>query len=75
MPNLLTLQTYLVEAETARHRLLTGSLEVTVSLHGFGTTTYNEANISKLEAYISDLKMQISKLNGSPRRAPIRMRF
>lgn len=75
MTDLLDLQTKLTQAQEARHRLLTGTLEVSVSLHGYGSTTYTQSNITGLENYIQDLKRDIAKLNGSPRRGIIRTRF
>lgn len=75
MTDIFTLQTQLTEAEQARHRLLTGTQEVTVSLQGLGTATYSQANIEALERYIADLRGQIARLNGGPRRGIIRTVF
>lgn len=75
MADLLTLQSRLVEAETARHRLLTGTLEVTVSLQGYGTATYTQSNIAALEKYIVELQNKIAALSGTRRRGPIRAKF
>jgi hypothetical protein len=72
---LLELETRLVQAKEARHRLLTGTLEVTVSLHGYGSTTYTSANLDALERYIHELQTEISKRNGSTRRGIIRTSF
>jgi len=72
---LLELETKLTQAQEARHRLLTGTQEVTLSLHGYGSTTYSQANIAGLERYIEDLKRDIAKQNGAPRRGIIRTRF
>lgn len=36
METILELETRLVEAREAKHRLLTGSQEVSVNLHGYG---------------------------------------
>ena len=72
---LLELQSRLVQAKEARHRLLTGTQEVTVSLHGYGSTTYSQSTIAALERYISELERDIAKKNGSSRRGIIRTRF
>jgi hypothetical protein len=47
---LLELETRLVQAKEARHRLLTGTQEVSVSLQGYGSTTYTAANVEALGA-------------------------
>mgnify|MGYP001009894565 CR=1 FL=1 len=73
--NIYDLQSKLVQAQEARHRLLTGTMEVSISLHGYGSTTYTQSNIEGLERYIDDLKRDIAKLDGTPRRAIIRTRF
>lgn len=75
MADITELQTRLTEAETARHKLLTGILEVTVSISNYGSASYAQADISKLERYISQLKNDIAKLKGSMRRGPILTRF
>jgi hypothetical protein len=43
--DLLELETRLVQAKEARHRLLTGTQEVSVSLQGYGSTTYTASNV------------------------------
>jgi hypothetical protein len=72
---LLELQSRLVQAKEARHRLLTGSQEVTVSLHGYGSTTYSATNVEALERYIHELEAEIAKKSGSARRGIIRTSF
>ncbi|AGH98952.1 gpW family head-tail joining protein [Micavibrio aeruginosavorus] len=72
---LLELETRLVQAKEARHRLLTGTQEVTVSLHGYGSTTYTAANVDGLEKYIHELKTEIAKRTGTARRGIIRTSF
>jgi hypothetical protein len=72
---LLELETRLVQAREARHRLLTGTQEVTVSLHGYGSTTYTAANVNALEKYIHELRTEIGKRNGVAKRGIIRTRF
>lgn len=73
--DILTLQSRLTEAESAHHRLLTGTLEVTVSISNYGSATYAVADLDKLERYISQLKSEIARLKGSMRRGPILARF
>lgn len=58
------LKTRLAEAEEAYHKLMIGEKEVSVSVGNFGSTTYNQANITQLEAYISNLKSQIAMGDG-----------
>ena len=72
---LLELETLLVQAREARHRLLTGTQEVSVSLHGYGSSTFTSSNITALEKYIHELKTEIAKRNGNPRRGIIRAKF
>lgn len=72
---LLELQSRLVQDKEARHRLLTGTQEVTVSLHGYGSTTYGAANVEALERYIHELEQEIAKKSGSARRGIIRTSF
>lgn len=59
-----TLKIRLSEAEDAYHKLMIGEKEVSVSVGNFGSTTYNQANITQLEAYISNLKSQIAMAEG-----------
>ena len=73
--SILELETWLIQAQEARHRLLTGTLEVSVNLHGYASTTYTASNITALEKYIQELKTEISKRNGNPRRGIIRAKF
>lgn len=73
--SILELETRLVQAKEARHRLLTGTQEVSVSLHGYGSTTYTAGNVEALEKYIHDLQMEIAKRNGTARRGIIRTSF
>jgi hypothetical protein len=72
---LLELETRLVQAKEARHRLLTGTQEVSVSLQGYGSTTYTATNVEALERYIVDLELQISRAKGGARRGIIRTSF
>ncbi len=59
-----TLKIRLSEAEEAYHKLMIGEKEVSVSVGNFGSTTYNQANITQLESYISNLKSQIAVAEG-----------
>ncbi len=72
---LLELETRLVQVKEARHRLLTGTQEVSVSLHGYGSTTYTAGNVEALEKYIHELQVEISRRNGTARRGIIRTSF
>ena len=65
----------LIEAEEAYHKLMIGEKEVSVSVGNFGSTSYNQTNISQLEKYISALKTQISKVEGRASRRVIRVVF
>lgn len=75
METQLELETRLVQAKEARHRLLTGTQEVSVSLHGYGSTTYTTSSIEALEKYIHELQMEISRRSGTSRRGIIRTSF
>ncbi|MCG7947369.1 MAG: gpW family protein [Candidatus Thiodiazotropha taylori] len=75
MSDLSTLHQRLVEAESALHRLMIGELEVTVSVGGYGATTYAQSDINKLNAYIAKLKTEIATKERRPRRGPLFMRF
>jgi len=75
MADLATLQTRLAEAEEAYHQLMTGAKEVTVSIGGYGSTTYTQVNIEKLDQYIQKLTAQIARLGGKPRRGVILTEF
>lgn len=65
----------LTDAESALHRLMVGELEVTVSVGGYGATTYAQTDINKLTAYIAKLKSEIAAKEGCPRRGPLFMKF
>ena len=53
-----TLQTRLLEAELAYHRLQTGVAEVEVQ-HGDLQVKYSMASVDRLRQYIADLKAQL----------------
>lgn len=63
MATLATLQTWLSEAEIARHKLRTGSLRVSFS-HGQRSMTFAAANAAELDDYIADLTQQITVAGG-----------
>lgn len=65
----------LEEAEEAYHKLMCGDKEVSVTVGSFGSTTYNQASMQKLEAYISNLKTQISKTSGGGGRRIMKVSF
>lgn len=75
MTDIVIVRQRLLDAETALHKLLTGTLEVTVSVGGYGATTYSQTNIAQLRAYIAQLKSEIAKCEGRPRRGPLLIRF
>ena len=65
----------LMEAEEAYHKLMIGEKEVSVSVGNFGSTSYNQTNISQLEKYISALKTQTNKVEGRASRRVIKVVF
>lgn len=77
MADLVTLQTWLAQAETARHKLITGSLRQTVRYNGDREVTFAKTEIPALDSYIASLKSQIAGLEGSPstRTGPISLTF
>lgn len=64
MTELATLQTRLSEAESAYHRLLTGSLEESIGL-GDMQVRYSRAEAPLLAAYIASLRSEIVVLGGT----------
>ncbi len=58
MPDCNTLQTRLLEAELAHHKLSTGAHEVEVEHEGM-KIKYSMVSVDKLSAYIDNLKGQI----------------
>ena len=55
--------------------VMIGEKEVSVSVGNFGSTSYNQTNISQLEKYISALKTQINKVEGRASRRVIKVVF
>ena len=75
MADLVTLQGWLAQAETARHQLLIGRRAASASVEG-KSTTFMQADISKLDAYITSLRNQIAALSGVMRpTGPIQFTF
>lgn len=73
MATLATLQTWLSEAEIARHKLRTGSKAENVEKEG-KRVTYTRAMADELDRYIVELQSQIRAAGGAvdgrlPRRA------
>ena len=68
------LRTQLAEAESAYHRLMLGEQVVRVQDQSGESITYNNANASRLKAYIETLRLQIS--TAAPiNKGPIRPMF
>lgn len=75
MTDLTTLRQRLADAETARHKLLTGSMRERIS-RGGTDITYTRADIGKLERYIAELQSDIARAEGSaPRRTALNPYF
>ena len=67
MPDSVTLNARLVEAETALHALLTGRREVKVQFSMGDSSreaTFTAANVAELRAYIADLRRQLGQPTG-----------
>lgn len=64
MPTISELQTRLSEAETALHRLLTGTQVVQVRDASGRQVSYSASNLKDLRAYIADLKRQLDQPQG-----------
>ncbi|MDP1866990.1 MAG: gpW family head-tail joining protein [Bradyrhizobium sp.] len=77
MADLATLQAWLIAAETAKHKLLTGSLAQTVRYNGQQEVTFAKTDIDKLDAYIASLRAQIGGIEGDARKVsrPIHFTF
>lgn len=65
------LKTFLLEAQLALHKLMTGTKEVTVEFGQNRRTTYQEVSIPQLRAYIAQLESQIAVAEGGRGRGPI----
>ncbi len=77
MADLVTLQGWLAEAETARHKLLTGSLRASVTYNGQNVVSFARTEIGALDSYIAALRAQIGTGNGDARQTvrPIYLGF
>ncbi len=64
MADLITLQARLAAAETAYHRLMTGSIEESIGL-GDMQVRYTRADADKLAGYISQLKGDVAAAGGT----------
>lgn len=64
MADLATLQTRLTEAESAYHRLMSGSLEESIGL-GDMQVRYTRAQASSLAGYIAQLKSDVAAAGGT----------
>ncbi len=73
--DLQTAKQRLDEALAARHKLMTGAMEVSVSVGDYGDVKYARVDVPKLERYIAELRGTVARLEGRARRAPIRPRF
>ena len=69
------LQKQLEEAEQAYHELMIGARTVSVNVEGVGSTSYAQADSSKLKEYISYLQAEIGKAKGLKNRKIIRVSF
>ncbi len=75
MADVTTLQTRLLEAELAYHKLMTGSASVSVQQDDM-QVTFNIASVDKLRTYIAELKSQLVAAGaldaaGAGRRKPL----
>lgn len=64
------LKTFLLEAQLALHKLMTGTKEVTVEFGQNRRVTYSEINIAQLRRYITELESQIAVAEGGRGRGP-----
>lgn len=64
MPTTLQLQTWLTEAEQARHELIVGTKAVSVSTGSGKSVTYTATDLGKLDAYIVSLRKQLGQSTG-----------
>lgn len=72
MASLSQLQTWLAEAETARHKLATGGGVEEVSSPGGDRVRFTAASLTQLDKYIASLKQQIAAAQASTSsRSPI----
>lgn len=67
MPTPQQLQTWLTEAEQARHELIVGTRAVSVSTGSGKSVTYTATDLGKLDAYIASLRVQLGQSSGFSR--------
>ena len=60
------LEAWLVEAETAKHKIVTNQQAVNINYNG-RSVQYSQSNLADLNAYIRDLKTQINGGRGKAR--------
>jgi hypothetical protein len=65
MASLAQLQTWLLEAELALHKLATGQTANVIVDQNGERVEYNKASMSSLRTYIGDLKAQIAQAGGT----------
>lgn len=65
MTDTTTLRTWLTQAESARHKLVTGS-KVERLQHGDTSTQFTPANLADLDSYIASLKSQLAGADAAP---------
>jgi len=69
------LQKQLEEAEQAYHELMIGARTVSVNVEGVGSTSYAQADSSKLKEYLLYLQAEIGKAKGLKNRKVIKVSF
>ena len=57
-------EAWLAEAEAARHRLLMGSKEESVTFSDGRRVTYTQTTVAQLERYIAELKRLLGRSGG-----------
>jgi predicted house-cleaning NTP pyrophosphatase (Maf/HAM1 superfamily) len=62
--DLVTLQQQLSEAESARHRLLTGSAIEQVDMSNGQRVTYTRVTLKELDSYIANLRALVAAAGG-----------
>lgn len=76
MPDTSTLRTWLDQAYTARHKLVTGS-QVEQLQHGDESLRFTPAKLADLDSYIASLKSQLAGIDSSSSqvRRPINLTY
>jgi hypothetical protein len=76
MASLATLQTWLAQAEAARHKLVMGERVVSFNITTGAATrsfTYAQTDMDKLDDYISGLHTQIAAASNAKRKRIVRL--